>query len=69
LIGNVFARLVGPECGYLVPAGDPSMLAAALGAALRGTWSETAIRRHVAGMTWEHTAEATQHFLEAAVSA
>jgi glycosyltransferase involved in cell wall biosynthesis len=67
-LGDV-ARLVGPECGYLVPAGDPAMLAAALAATLRGTWNETAIRRQVVGMTWARTAEATHHFLEAAVSA
>jgi glycosyltransferase involved in cell wall biosynthesis len=67
-LGDV-ARLVGSDSGYLVPAGDPPMLAAGLGAALRAAWNETAIRRHVAGMTWERTAEATHHFLEAAVSA
>jgi glycosyltransferase involved in cell wall biosynthesis len=67
-LGDV-ARLVGPDCGFLVPAGDPPMLTAALNAALRGTWNETVIRGHVAGMTWAHTAEATHHFLEGAVSA
>jgi glycosyltransferase involved in cell wall biosynthesis len=67
-LGDV-VRLIGPDSGILVPAGDPPMLAAALCAALRATWNETAIRRHVAGMTWERTAEATHHFLEAAASA
>jgi glycosyltransferase involved in cell wall biosynthesis len=67
-LGDV-ARLVSPGCGYLVPAGDPSMLASALAATLRGAWNETAMRLRVAGMTWERTAEETHHFLEAAVSA
>ena len=67
-VGDV-PRLVTPDVGRLVPVGDPSALAAALGAALRIAWEPAAIRRHVAGMTWEQNAEATHHFLEAAVCA
>jgi glycosyltransferase involved in cell wall biosynthesis len=60
-------RLVSPDSGYLVPVGDPAALSAALGAALRASWSAVKIRRHVVGMTWERTAEATHHFLETAL--
>jgi teichuronic acid biosynthesis glycosyltransferase TuaC len=67
-VGDV-PRLVTPDVGYLVPVADPGALATALGAALRGSWDVAAIRRRVAGMTWERNAEATHHFLEAALCA
>jgi glycosyltransferase involved in cell wall biosynthesis len=65
-VGDV-PSVVTPAVGSLVPVGDAAALGAALATVLRTQWDSAAIRRSVAGMSWEENAAATWRFLEATV--
>jgi glycosyltransferase involved in cell wall biosynthesis len=61
--------VVTPDVGRLVPVGDRGALVEALADALAATWDASAIRAHVADMSWHANARATHDFLGAAIGA
>jgi glycosyltransferase involved in cell wall biosynthesis len=67
-VGDV-PRVLTADAGRLVPPRDPAALAHAIADVLARRWDAAAIRAHVSDMTWERSAEATERFLTAALSA
>ena len=67
-VGGVPEILNRPGSGYMVPPGDPTALAEALGRALHETWDRETVREAVAGRTWDHVAEEILHQLRTAMN-
>jgi len=57
-------EVVDAGAGHLVPIGDLRALADALAATLQSSWDEAALRRRVAGMSWDANGRATHRFLQ-----